>query len=175
LLGFVGGVRFRYVKLVHRIARLAFQQLIGAGDYAAQPKGPTWAGGVIVAKIVLAIAIGIVGVFFLANGFQASPGDHNWFGQSCWAGLCIHPEWIAIGAGLIACGVAVWKGLVSTPSIWSDVQGKLASSGSSIVGRPDGSDWLPAHSTAELALGVAARAIAAAGLLAVAYAVFQHH
>jgi hypothetical protein len=67
----------------------------------------TSAGGVVVAHIVLAIAIGIVGVFFFASGFQSAL-SFNWFGQMCTTGLCIHPEWIAIGAGLIACGVAVF-------------------------------------------------------------------
>jgi divalent metal cation (Fe/Co/Zn/Cd) transporter len=61
-----------------------------------------------VAHIFLAIIIGVVGVFVLASGFGAYPGDFNWFGQFCYAGVCIHPEWIAIGAGLIACAVVVF-------------------------------------------------------------------
>jgi divalent metal cation (Fe/Co/Zn/Cd) transporter len=61
-----------------------------------------------VAHIFLAIIIGVVGVFILASGFHAYPGDFNWFGQFCYTGVCIHPEWIAIGAGLIACAVVVF-------------------------------------------------------------------
>ena len=58
---------------------------------------PHGAGGVIVAHIVLAIATGIVGVFFLASGVQTPTIYGNLFGQSCMNGygLCIHPEWIA--------------------------------------------------------------------------------
>jgi hypothetical protein len=40
-----------------------------------------------VRHIFVAIAIGVVGVFLLASGFQASP---------------IHLKWIKIGGGLIA-------------------------------------------------------------------------
>jgi hypothetical protein len=61
-----------------------------------------------VAHILLAIGIGLVGVFFLASGFQAYPGDFNWFGQFCYTGVCIHPEWIAIGAGLIGGALVVF-------------------------------------------------------------------
>jgi len=61
-----------------------------------------------VVHIVLAIAIAVVGVFFLASGFQAYPGDFNWFGQFCYTGVCIHPEWIAIGAGLVGGALVVF-------------------------------------------------------------------
>ena len=49
--------------------------------------------------IFLAIAIGLVGVFFLASGFQAYPDDVSWFG------------WIAIGTGLIAGAIFVFVAL----------------------------------------------------------------
>jgi hypothetical protein len=62
--------------------------------------GPNGRGGVIVAHIILAIAIGVVGVFFLASGFQY-PDDVSWFG------------WIAIGTGLIAGAIFVFVALKS--------------------------------------------------------------
>jgi hypothetical protein len=52
-----------------------------------------------VGHIFLAIAIGLVGVFLLASGFQAYPGDVSWFG------------WIAIGTGLIAGAIFVFVAL----------------------------------------------------------------
>jgi hypothetical protein len=45
--------------------------------------------------------IGVVGVFFLASGFQAYPDDVAWFG------------WIAIGTGLIAGAIFVFVALKS--------------------------------------------------------------
>jgi hypothetical protein len=56
----------------------------------AQPIGAKRAGGVIVGHIFLAIVIGVVGLFFLASGFQAYSDDVRWF------------AWIAIGTGLVA-------------------------------------------------------------------------
>ena len=46
--------------------------------------------------IFLAIVLGVVGVFFLASGFQA---NFSWFG------------WIAIGTGLIAGAIFVFVAL----------------------------------------------------------------
>jgi hypothetical protein len=43
-----------------------------------------------VGHIFLAIAIGVVGAFFLASGFQAYTDGFRWFG------------WTAIGTGLVA-------------------------------------------------------------------------
>jgi hypothetical protein len=60
------------------------------------------AGGVIEGNIVLAMVLGVFGIFLLVSGFQASPGDFRRFGAFCYSGVCIHPEWIAIGVGLIA-------------------------------------------------------------------------
>jgi hypothetical protein len=59
-----------------------------------------------VARIIAAIAIGGVGLFFLASGFQGS--ETNWFGQWCYE-FCIRPEWIAIGGMILAAAVFVWK------------------------------------------------------------------
>ena len=53
------------------------------------------------------LAVGIVGVIFLVNGFRAGPEDSSW-GQFCNTGVCIHPEWIVIGAGLITFALAVF-------------------------------------------------------------------
>jgi hypothetical protein len=59
-----------------------------------------------VAYIFPAIAIGLVGVFFLAGGFQGY--GFNWFDEYCpQGGICTHPM-ITIGVGLIACAVAVF-------------------------------------------------------------------
>jgi hypothetical protein len=69
---------------------------------AAQTNGAKRAGGIILGHIFLAIVIGVVGIFFLASGFQTSPEDFSWFRRFCYTGVCIHPEWIAVGAGLIA-------------------------------------------------------------------------
>jgi len=52
-----------------------------------------------VGHIFLAIALGVVGVFFLASGFQAYPNDFSWFG------------WIAIGTGLTAGAIFVFVAL----------------------------------------------------------------
>jgi FtsH-binding integral membrane protein len=49
-----------------------------------------------VGHIFLAIVLGLVGVFFLASGFQAYPNDFRWFG------------WIAIGTGLTAGAIFVF-------------------------------------------------------------------
>ena len=49
--------------------------------------------------IFLAIVLGVVGVFFLASGFQAYAGNFSWFG------------WIAIGTGLIAGAIFVFVAL----------------------------------------------------------------
>jgi len=58
------------------------------------------------AKRLIAVAVTAVGAFFLASGFQ-SPLI-NWAGQYCGPAVspCIHPEWIAVGVGLI--GLAVY-------------------------------------------------------------------
>ncbi len=61
-------------------------------------------------KTLLAIAIGAVGVFFVASGVQGSGADvytANWFGQQCiwnqpYQSWCLHPEWFAVGAALLA-------------------------------------------------------------------------
>jgi hypothetical protein len=37
----------------------------------------------------------------------AAPEDSSW-GQFCNTGVCIHPEWIVIGAGLITFALAVF-------------------------------------------------------------------
>ena len=49
--------------------------------------------------IFLAIVLGVVGVFFLASGFQAYPNDFSWFGL------------IAIGTGLTAGAIFVFVAL----------------------------------------------------------------
>ena len=49
--------------------------------------------------IFLAIALGVVGVFFLASDFQAYANDFSWFG------------WIAIGTGLTAGAIFVFVAL----------------------------------------------------------------
>ena len=73
-------------------------------------------------KTILAIAIGTVGVFFVASGVQGSSNiiwngvgrTANWFGQECvWNGLysmynqswCVHPEWFAGRGGASCCGL----------------------------------------------------------------------
>jgi len=58
---------------------------------------------------LLAIGTGIVGVFFLTSGFQTF--GYNWAEQQCQVlgGVCIHPEWLAVGAGLVALAAFLWK------------------------------------------------------------------
>ncbi|HZL41320.1 MAG TPA: hypothetical protein VFC45_13705 [Pseudolabrys sp.] len=61
-------------------------------------------------KLPLAlIAVGVVGIFFLASGFQTV--GTNMFGQFCPGTLagCWHPEWIAIGSGLMVVCFILWK------------------------------------------------------------------
>jgi len=52
-----------------------------------------------VGHIFLAIAIGVVAVFFLATGFQAYADGFSWFG------------WTAIGTGLIGGAILVFVAL----------------------------------------------------------------
>ena len=63
---------------------------------------PNGREGLSWANIFLAMLLGVFGIFLLVSGFQVSPGDFRWFGAFCYSGVCIHPEWIAIGVGLIA-------------------------------------------------------------------------
>jgi len=58
--------------------------------------------------VVLIIATGVIGVFFLASSFQT--WGENLFGQSCaYPGPCWHPEWLAVGAGCLALAYYGWK------------------------------------------------------------------
>jgi hypothetical protein len=62
-------------------------------------------------KRIIAIVVGAVGVFFVASGFQHHSNiGANWFGQYCGGdSLCLHPEWIGIGAGLIGLAIYLWQ------------------------------------------------------------------
>lgn len=60
-------------------------------------------------KTLLTIAIGAVVVFFVAIGVQGSLG-FNWFGQFCGSReICVHPEWIAIGAAFLAVAYLIFR------------------------------------------------------------------
>ncbi len=61
-------------------------------------------------KIWMAVAFVAVGAFFLASGLQQGWGSENWFGQRCNSRtMCVHPEWFAIGAALLAIAYLMFK------------------------------------------------------------------
>jgi hypothetical protein len=88
-----------------------------------------------VGHIFLAIVLGVVGVFFLASGFQAYPNDFSWLG------------WIAIGTGLtagaISCSLLSSQNVTSTGLNYSPGQSRSRpkttrrGSGSLLPGRPE--------------------------------------
>jgi hypothetical protein len=57
-----------------------------------------------------AVVIAAVASFFIASGFQTDYA--NWAGQTCYLAIkgstCLHPEWIAIGAGLFGLAAYLW-------------------------------------------------------------------
>jgi hypothetical protein len=58
-------------------------------------------------KGIIAILMAVAGVFFFASGFQSAYTE-NWAGQRCGVEMCIRPEWIAIGFGLVAFAFYQW-------------------------------------------------------------------
>lgn len=57
-------------------------------------------------KRLIAVAVAAAGAFFIASGFQTAL--ENWAGQRCYPGPCFHPEWIAVGVGLVGFAVYLW-------------------------------------------------------------------
>lgn len=65
---------------------------------------------VAVDKRLIGVGVGAIGAFFIASGFQTN--SQNWAGQVCYLssaqGVCLHPEWIAVGAGLLGLALYLW-------------------------------------------------------------------
>ena len=62
-------------------------------------------------KRLIAVAVAAVGAFFFASGFQSGGRNlgRNWAGQFCaMDSTCVHPEWIAVGVGLVGLAVYLW-------------------------------------------------------------------
>ena len=60
-------------------------------------------------KRLISVAVAGLGAFFLGGGLLA--GDYSWTGfctNASEGGLCLNPEWIALGVGLIGLAVYLW-------------------------------------------------------------------
>jgi hypothetical protein len=62
-------------------------------------------------KRLIAVGVAGLGAFFVASGFQTE--FQNWAGQECriYLGMrsfCFHPEWVAVGIGLVGLAVYLW-------------------------------------------------------------------
>lgn len=63
-------------------------------------------------RIVGSCVLAALGAFFAGSVLQEQYSV-NWFGQFCPSGgsdYCIHPEWLAVGAGLLFGAFAVYRG-----------------------------------------------------------------
>jgi hypothetical protein len=63
-------------------------------------------------RALIIIALVIVGVFMLANGYQPySFGlDSHWLNGNCsQRGGCIHAHWLAIGASALVAAFLIWR------------------------------------------------------------------
>jgi len=61
-------------------------------------------------KTLLTIAIGAGGVFLVASDIHQSRLGFNWFGQFCGSReICVHPEWIAIGAAILYVAYLIFR------------------------------------------------------------------
>jgi hypothetical protein len=60
-------------------------------------------------RLAALVAAVVAGVFFFASGLQTL--GLNWAGQSCgkMEGICINPEWMAVGAGCFMIAYFMWK------------------------------------------------------------------
>jgi len=60
-------------------------------------------------RMLITVTLAALGAFFIASGWQTQTQTTNIFGQECWGAGCLHPEWIAVGVGILVAAFLFYR------------------------------------------------------------------